>query len=137
MKLYESAAVDARMAVEKAEAAPDKGGNFNMAKAFFRHGKAWYCMGKGEHAAHSYEHALELQPDDDNILHAMRELNRIRRLPEAAQVKWVAAQGMVAQADVFEPGELLKRAEEWAGYGAVEKMQARVDRDEILKEAFQ
>ncbi|KAJ7141132.1 hypothetical protein C8R44DRAFT_762796 [Mycena epipterygia] len=74
-----------------------------------RHCRDW------DQADEDYAKALALQPGDRNIVHAVEELKRVRSLSAEEQMVWVLEQGKLMLPDIFEPGELERRAEEVLG----------------------
>lgn len=102
------------LAAEDASSAIDKG-NFNRAKAHFRRGQAMFYLGDWDKAAQDYAKALTLQPGDRNVVEQIAELKKIRGLSSDDQTSWISAQAPAAIQDIFEPGELKRRAEEILG----------------------
>ncbi|KAJ7747760.1 hypothetical protein B0H16DRAFT_1461851 [Mycena metata] len=131
LKMYHVAATDARIALEKADAAarhgPIKG--FNRAKAHYRYGQALFHLGHWDLAQKEYETALELQPGDCEIERGMKELKKIRKAVCTCtcdhHARWVAEQGKVTLGDLFERGELEK---------AADKVSEELDSDWTIKE---
>ncbi|KAJ6538776.1 hypothetical protein DFH09DRAFT_1397258 [Mycena vulgaris] len=108
LNLYETAIADASAAVEK--------GDFSRAKAHFRRGQGWCFLGEWVKGEEEYTIASTLQPGDRNILREVEELERLRNLSSDDQAAWLSTHAPATLSDIFEPGEMKRRAEEVAGY---------------------
>ncbi|KAJ6531622.1 TPR-like protein [Mycena vulgaris] len=104
LKLYDLVVEDASAAIER--------GDFNRVKAYFRRAQGWRFLGEWGKADEDYTRALELQPDDLNILREVEELKKLRGLSPGDRAKWISAHAKVTLLDVFKPGELKRRTEE-------------------------
>ncbi|KAJ7481663.1 TPR-like protein [Mycena latifolia] len=107
LKLYETAVQDATIAIDI--------GDFQRAKAHFRRGQACCFLGKWDKADEEYTKASILQPGDPNIRREFEELKRLRGLSTDEQALWLSEKVPKTIADIFETGELKRRAEEVAG----------------------
>ncbi|KAJ7762483.1 TPR-like protein [Mycena metata] len=106
LKMYEKAVQDATSALDK--------GNYKRAKALFRRAQGRCFLGEWEKAEEDYTEALILQPEDR--LDGFEELKRLRSLPVDDQNTWISEQGPLTLLDVFEEGEVKRRAEELVGH---------------------
>ncbi|KAJ6593392.1 hypothetical protein B0H19DRAFT_1246169 [Mycena capillaripes] len=127
LKLYDIAVGDARMTIEKAEAGYGDGvQGFNLAKAYFRRGKARFHLGHWDEAAEDYDAALALQPGDAEIMRGIEELNKVRRTTCSCADKhhhanWISEQGKVNASNLFPKKEFDRRVESWMSGTTIEE----------------